>query len=178
MGSDKALLDLGGMTAIERAVKACSEGGVDQAIIVRRAGAAPLPAVIETRVVEVSGAGEMSDSFRAALTAAPPHERVLLFPVDHALVDRETVAAVTGRLELPAAKISLPLWRERPGHPIALTAPVAAEVLDPATHSVRDVVRRDPERVVTVEVDDPWVCAGLNTPGDLQQAREFLRARG
>ena len=42
MGLDKALLDLGGMTAIERVVKACSEGGIEQAIIVRRSGAAPL----------------------------------------------------------------------------------------------------------------------------------------
>ena len=43
MGQDKALLQLGGMTAIERIVATCHAAGIDEVIVVRRGDAAPIP---------------------------------------------------------------------------------------------------------------------------------------
>ena len=42
MGQDKALLDIGGVTAIERIANTCHAAGVDEVLVVRRSGAAPL----------------------------------------------------------------------------------------------------------------------------------------
>ena len=60
MGQDKALLDLGGVTAIERIVMTCRSAGVDQVLVVRREDAGALPEDLEVQVVTTSGKGEMS----------------------------------------------------------------------------------------------------------------------
>ncbi|MEC7724234.1 MAG: NTP transferase domain-containing protein, partial [Planctomycetota bacterium] len=88
MGQDTAVLDLGGVTAIERIVATCKSAGVDGVLVVRREDAAPLPGGLDAEVVKTSGKGEMSDSLRMALLKLPREADVVaVFPVDHALVE-------------------------------------------------------------------------------------------
>lgn len=170
MGADKALLDLGGRTAIERCVASCRSGGADEVLIVRRDGADALPQ-LEARIVTVPSGGEMADSLRAAQAALPAAtERVVIFPVDHALVEAETVAAVLARVD---RGIALPVCRERPGHPVAMTAAVFAEIAAPG-QVLRDLVRRDPARVTAVPSANPWIRTDLDHPEDLRAARSAL----
>lgn len=170
MGADKALLDLAGTTAIERVVATCRAAGVDEVLVVRRSDAAALPADLEARIVGVPPGGEMGDSLRAAAAALPAAtDAVVVFPVDHALVQAETVMAVLASLQRPGCGIALPLFRERPGHPVAMTRAVFAEICRPAA-MLRDLVRRDPSRVRVVPSANPWVQADLDRPEDLRAA--------
>ncbi len=170
MGEDKALLELGGTTSVERVVATCRAAGVDDVLVVRRDGAPPLPAGLRAQTVAVPAGGEMADSLRAALArTAPGAGAVVVFPVDHALVEAETVLALLATVAR-GAPIVLPLFRGRPGHPIALARAVAAE-LDGAGVVLRDVVRKDPARVHTVASANPWVHADLDRPEDLRAAR-------
>ncbi|MEM7203828.1 MAG: NTP transferase domain-containing protein [Planctomycetota bacterium] len=180
MGADKALLDLDGVTAIERAVRACTDGGAAEIVIVRREGAADLPAAAVpqgvARVVSVPSGGDMAASVRAGLAAAsaaaPPPAAYLLYPVDHALVTASTVALVLAQLWRGAARIALPVNDSGAGHPIALRAELAAEVH--AATTLRDVVGADPSRVQAIAVEDPWIRRDLDTPDDLAAARDWL----
>ncbi len=170
MGADKALVDLGGRTAIERVVATCRAASIDEVLVVRRDGAEPLPAAAAVRTVLVPPGGEMADSLRAAHRALPasPHA-VLVFPVDHALVTADTVLALGVLLQRDACQIALPLFRGRPGHPVWLTRPAFAEI-DRAGAVLRDVVRADRSRVQVVETSNPWVHADLDRPEDLRAA--------
>lgn len=171
MGADKALLDLGGRTAIERVVATCRAASVDEVMVVRRQGAEPLPASLDVQVVTVSGGGEMADSLRAAYLALPSSaEAVLVFPVDHALVTADTVLALGVLLRRDTCQIALPLFRDRPGHPVWLTRQAFAEI-DRDGATLRDVVRADRSRVQVVETANPWVHADLDRPEDLRSAR-------
>src|SRR5712672_676918 len=180
MGADKALLVLGDRTAIEHVVGQCLQAGVDELLVVRAARAAPLPPLPEAaRVVTVSGDGEMKDSLCAALAAADPSAgTVVVFPVDHALVAAETVAAVAAAVQRDPAAIALPLYRGKPGHPLALRRQVAEELQAPGVTSLREIVRRDPARVRAVPSANPWVLADLDRPEDLRAARAALTAEG
>jgi nitroreductase/CTP:molybdopterin cytidylyltransferase MocA len=170
MGADKALLDLGGATAVERVVATCREAGVDDVQVVRRRGAAPLPAGLPARVVEVEPGGEMADSLRAANgTLGPEVRSVLVFPVDHALVAAETALALLALLDRPGCEVALPLFRGRPGHPVALSRAAFAAIEQPGA-VLRDLVRRDPGRVRTIGSANPWVHADLDRPEDLRAA--------
>lgn len=170
MGGDKALLDLGGRTAIERVVATCHKAGLDEVLVVRRADAEALPPSLDVQVVTVSGGGEMADSLRAAYMALPAAaEAVLVFPVDHALVTTDTVLALGACGERERCRIVLPLFRERAGHPVWLTRQAFAEI-DRDGVVLRDVVRRDPARVQVVETANPWVHADLDRPEDLRSA--------
>jgi len=173
MGADKALLDLGGLTAIERVVRSCRAGGVDEVIVVRRDGAEALPAGLPARVVVVPSGGEMADSLRAAAALLPVDgatgaDAVVVFPVDHALVEAETVAALLHALA-GGAQVALPLFRDRPGHPIALRRRIFAGITAPNT-VLRDLVRAAGAARV-VPSANPWVHADLDRPEDLRAAR-------
>lgn len=172
MGADKALLDLGGTTAIHRVVTACVAGGCDRILVVRRADAAALPDPgAAVQIVPVSGDGAMADSLRAAAALLPVDtKRIVVFPVDHALVEGETVAAVLSLLDRPAVQVGLPLFRGKPGHPVACSREALDELRDPSL-TLRDVIRRDPARVAVVPSANPWVLADLDRPTDLRAAR-------
>ncbi|MFY9342505.1 MAG: NTP transferase domain-containing protein [Planctomycetota bacterium] len=170
MGGDKALLDLAGTTAIERVVATCRAGGVDEVLVVRREGAAALPANLAATLVVVPPGGEMADSLRAAnarLGAATG--AVVVFPVDHALVEAETVLALLATLQRPGVGIALPLFRDRPGHPIAMKRDVYAEIATSGA-VLRAVVKKDSSRVRTVPSANPWVHADLDHPEDHRAA--------
>lgn len=170
MGADKALLDLGGRTAIERVVATCRAASVDEVLVVRRDGAEALPGSLDVEVVTVSGNGEMADSLRAAWIALPKTaEAVLVFPVDHALVEADTVLALGALLQRETCRIALPLFRDRPGHPVLLTRQTFAEI-DRNGATLRDVVRADRSRVQVVATNNPWVHADLDRPEDLRAA--------
>lgn len=174
MGKDKALLDLGGRTAIERIVATCRAAGVDDVLVVRRRDAEALPAGVDATVVTSSGKGEMADSLRLAYMKLPRDAQVVIvFPVDHALVEVDTVLALRAALEQDGCGVTLPLHRGRPGHPVALARAVFAE-LDRGGTTLRDVIRRDPGRVGAIATANPWVHSDLDRPEDLRAALCWL----
>ena len=174
MGEDKALLDLGGRTAIEWVVASCIDGGVAGIVIVRAEDAAPLPATVTSdhAVVTVSSDQEMLHSVRAGLGAVASSAGVLVFPVDYAMVKATTVRAVIEGL-VAGGQVVLPLFADRPGHPIGLASGVFSEVQNAAT-TLREVVVADDQRICVVEVDDGWIRRDLDTPEDLAAARAEL----
>ena len=174
MGQDKALLELGGRTSIQRVVGACVEGGAATVTVVRRAADRELPADVRAAVAVVRAArtDEMIESLRLAARRLPrAAEAVLVFPVDYALVEGPVVAAMVALLARGAA-VALPLWQDRPGHPIGLARGLAPEI--ETARTLRDVVARDPTRVEAAPVDSPWILRDLDTPEDLSAARAWL----
>lgn len=177
MGADKALLDLGGEAAIVRIARALDAAGIDELLVVRSRAAALLPALpLPHRVVLVSGEGDMADSLRAAERELPPAcTTVVVLPVDHALVEADTIAAVAAAAHRPDAAIARPTFRGRPGHPVAFRREAFAAIRSPGA-LLRDLVRQDPSRVRDVPTANAWVLADLDEPADLENARAALLA--
>ncbi|MCA8948754.1 MAG: NTP transferase domain-containing protein [Planctomycetes bacterium] len=176
MGTDKGLLRLGGTTLLERVVATCAAAGIDRFLVVRRRGADPVPPGLAAEVVEVPAGGEMADSLRAARNALPTAaDRVVVFPVDHALVETDTVLALLAAVAPAGAAIARPTHRGRPGHPIALQRSAFDEIAAAGT-VLRDIVRRDPTRVRDIATGNPWVVADLDDPDDLRGAQAALAA--
>ncbi|MEE2887764.1 MAG: NTP transferase domain-containing protein [Planctomycetota bacterium] len=174
MGADKALLDLGGKMAVERVVESCRTAGVEWLGIVRASGTPVLGEGLAELEVAVSG-GEMLDSVRAGVAALPLEcSAAIVFPVDYAMVSSESVCAVVDAVR-NGHEVVLPIYDDRPGHPIGLSRVCLDEVCGDI-ESLRDVVSADRERVLAVRVEDPWVHRDLDTPEDLEMARASLRS--
>lgn len=171
LGADKALVELGGGTAIERVIATLRAAGVEDIAVVRRRGAAPLPDALRVARIECE-TDSMIESLRAAwrTRAQDSATRVMVFPIDHAAVDVATVRALLAA----AGSIVLPSCRGRRGHPLVLAREVFAEIVEPSVASLRDVIRSDPSRVCVVEVEDGFVHRDIDTPEDLAAARGHL----
>ena len=173
LGADKALVELGDRTAIERLIGNLRAAGVDDVVVVRRNGAAPLPGGLDRFRLDCT-TDAMIDTLRAALRARTLASRVLVFPVDYAMVSADTLRALLAR----TGPIVLPRCRGRVGHPLLLESKVLAEIGGDDVTSLRDVIRREPARVQTVDVIDGWIGRDLDTPADLAAARGHLRNLG
>jgi len=130
-------------------------------------------------------AGQMN-SLRAALRHILPGTAVLLYPVDYALITpriltalaqalareqrRESRAKRSGRR---SACIMVPTHRGRTGHPVLFSAALRPELL--AASTARDVVERDPARIIRVPVPKPAIWQDFDTPAEY---RRCLRAFG
>jgi CTP:molybdopterin cytidylyltransferase MocA len=176
MGHPKAWLRLDGETLLARIVRTARGAGISPVVVVighetdsmlvnRRDAQTRLPHGAATLVVGRPDASQI-DSIRAGLTAMPNDAAVLLWPVDHPFAQTDLVSRLVAALERPD-QVVLPLADGRRGHPILLGPTVVAELGSPAADQGADrIVRRAPERIVTVAAGDPHVAASLNTPDD------------
>jgi len=175
MGGPKALLVAGGESFLARCARLLHPASVQSVVAVvgheaeRVAREAGLPA--DVRVVTNARYGEgMLTSIRAGLDAAEAAgaDAVLLHPVDHPLVEPETVDHVVAAL-LGGAVVAVPSYGGRRGHPGAFArAAWPALRSAPAQEGARAVLTRHPEWVVHVE-GGPGCRAGVNTPEDYKR---------
>jgi len=184
LGVPKALLELEGQTALERCRRALREGGLVRHRIVLGHAAEAVRASHDLADAEVLVNDDpergQTSSLRLALAAPLRAEAFVVHPVDVALVRGADVArlARAWRARPEGIAIVVPSHAGRRGHPAWFAAPLAAELraLGPDEPGHR-IVRADPTRVLHVPLDDPWLVRDLDTPADVEAARESLRAR-
>jgi molybdenum cofactor cytidylyltransferase len=171
MGRPKALLQFKGRTFLEHILAAVAAAGIEsKAIVVGHhrseiAAALKLPSVVFNPNYEQG----MSTSVQAGIRALPAGVRgVGIFLVDHPLIDAETVLALSSRLE--PGGIVLPVHGSRRGHPVFFSADLFGEILGlSADQGLNVIVRRDPKRVVEVQVSNPGVLRDIDTPEEFEK---------
>lgn len=185
LGAGKALVDLGGRCALRRCLDALSAGGADELRVVLGPDAddvrEALGETAATLLVNEHAERGQTSSLKVALADGPgAGEGFLLHTVDHPLVRPGQVAALLEAFASrpPGTAIVVPSVDGRRGHPAVFEAGLAGEFCaledDQPAHLV---VRRDPARILHVEMDDPWLVRDIDTAEDLDAAREALRER-
>ena len=174
VGTPKALLETPSGTFHERAVRTLREAGLGVTVIVNAGIVDALPTMTagEERIVnpdpdQVAGMfGSVKLGVNSAIVLGA--SGVILLPVDHPLVTSDDVSRVAEALRAGAAVV-VPAHEGRRGHPIGLSRAVMEEMTaDTSIETLRDVVRRDPTRVVEVE-GSPGTRLGVNTKEDLER---------
>lgn len=174
IGGPKALLSLDGRTFLARAMDALRGAGLEAVVVMN-------PGVSEAvsdggfqgrRVVNPDPDGEngMFGSVRLGVSEALRlgASGAILLPVDLPLVTSEDVGAVLARLGA-GAEVAVATHGGRRGHPLGIGRAVMDEIVAaPSTATLRDIVRRDPARVVEVPVSRGAVM-GVNTKEDLER---------
>ena len=173
MGVPKPLLDAGGMTFAARLVDTLAEGGCDPLVVVSASGSGALAAEVGrgpgVLVVNPRGGGGQIGSLGVALdhleALADPPAAVAFTPVDNPFVAPATVRALVEAWRVSRAAIVLPRCVGARGHPVVADMSIAGEFrAEGLAEGARTVVRRDPGRVLEVEVADPGVADDLDTP--------------
>lgn len=177
MGRPKALLPIPplGVTFVRRLATSLCEGGVEEALIVGRPDDPALQAEVGSLSLPArfvpngeADTGQLS-SVLAGLRVAdrPGVHGVLVTPVDVPLVTAETVAALLSAHRSSGAPIVRAVYRGRHGHPVIFARAVFDELrrADPSV-GAKAVLRAHEHAIVNVEVEDPGVVTGVDTPED------------
>lgn len=175
MGRPKPLLRVGDESFVERAVRVLQEGGCRGIIVVVNDATSEAVRLAEQAgariVVNDAAESEPIDSIRLALSALPDDTAwVAILPVDHPLAEPGTVMRLIAATQTPGAAIVRPVCHGAPGHPGLYARRTfdtfARADLEEGAHSVIEAHR---DEVVDLAVDDPGVCADLNTPAELRR---------
>lgn len=175
MGGPKGLLEVHGVTFVERAVATFQLAGASPIVAVlgheaERMEALLRPAGAASCVRNARPDEGMLSSILLGLEAAETAEAdaVLLHPVDHPLVSPDTVTRVMEALRTGAV-IAVPSHGGRRGHPGGFArGSWAALRRAPPDRGARAVLADHPEWVVHV-AGDPGCLAGIDTPQDYER---------
>jgi CTP:molybdopterin cytidylyltransferase MocA len=177
-GRPKAEVEVGGHRLVDLAVEACVGAGLDPVVVVIGAARVEIPSVAHgdmltsrVRVVDnPAWATGMASSLRAGLAALAEED---LDAAVVTLVDTPTVVAahlrrVVGQLAL-GSSAAVAAYQGQARTPVGLARDVWSDVARSVTgdEGARGWLRRNSQRVATVECGDlgPW--QDIDTPADL-----------
>lgn len=169
MGSPKPLLDAGGRSFLQRVVGCLSRGGCRRALVVVRDTQGPIAAMARRAGAEVLANPDPEEgpvtSLRVGLRALGDDAAGCAYhPVDHPLVEAETVARLLEAFRSAGAPVTVPTHGGRRGHPAIFHRSLFDELLEEGLEEgARTVVRRHDDALREVPVDDEGVLADIDT---------------
>jgi CTP:molybdopterin cytidylyltransferase MocA len=175
-GGAKQLAELNGRPLAQWAIDAaCRARSLDRVIVVLGARADAIEARIEpgrAQLVRCAGAAEgIAASLRCGFAAAEGAEWVVVTLADEPRLPPEAIervvrAALAAPAEVPAVRAR---WGTRPGHPVALSARVAARVdALRGDHGARDLIAD--VACLEVQSEDLGDPRDVDTREDLEEA--------
>ncbi len=187
MGTPKALCKWGKVTFLEAVVAYLQKVGIKQITVLLGTAASQIqeygiPDGIQVTVNPIPQYGQLS-SLQIGLSI---QESCILGTmvalVDHPAVSPETVHCLIKAFDNHPEILIKPRHRNRRGHPILigrlwwqeiLSAPTKPDVTGSQVSTLRDILTRHPDRINTIEVDDPGILIDIDTPevlSDLSQS--------
>ena len=180
MGELKALLPWRGQTLLEHQISALREGGADRLVVVLGHRAEELQSLVDSSpgaswAFNPDFLQGKTTSLKVGLSAVDPAavSEILLLNVDQP----RSAPDISHILDVHRASgyaITVPTFRGKGGHPIVLSCDLLEDLLaiDEESQGIKAVVRRRPEAVNRVPIDNPEILLDLNTPEQYQEAVE------
>ena len=175
MGAFKPLLPFGNKTVIESCIDCLRDGGVDQLVVVLGHRADEIRILLNDVQVAINPDpdSEMGASIAAGIRALPNDAQcVLIALVDHPAVPSSTVSTLIEELRR-GARIVIPTWQDRGGHPVLLDLSFRAELLDlDQIGGLRSLLKKHTSEVKRVPLDSPFVARDMDTWDDYLELYE------
>ena len=180
MGQLKALLPWRGQTLLEHQVAALRDGGADGVVVVLGHRSDELSPLVRGKegifwTVNPHYLQGKTTSIKAGVSTLDPRAvgDILLLNVDQPR-SADDVSHVLSVHRAHDYWITVPEYKGKGGHPIVLSAALLPELLsiDEETQGIKAVVRRRPELVNRVPIDNPELLLDLNTPEQYRAAVE------
>lgn len=169
MGAFKPLLRFGNKTVIECCVDYLREGGVEEIVVVLGHRAED----VRQRVSGVTFAlnpdpdSEMGASIAAGVREVPESAQATLIAlVDHPAVPPTVVGELLQSWK-SGARLVIPTWQNRGGHPVLVDLSFRTELLNlPATGGLRALFDAHASEVKRLPVDSPFIARDMDTWDD------------
>lgn len=176
MGSPKALLAYQGRPFLEHLLEVTVHPQIGVRRVVLGAHAEPIAknialAADEIVINEAWESGQLS-SIQSAIRSLPEGtDGLLLCLIDHPLISRALVDELIVRFYAVPAKIVLPIYEGRRGHPVIFSSLLYQKLLEaPADKGARAVVWAHAAEVVELPTTEEGCVLNLNDPETLHRA--------
>ena len=178
MGQLKALLPWRGQTLLEHQVSCLLEGGAERVVVVLGHRADELRPLLEGKdgvawTLNPDYLQGKTTSIKAGLSAlvGDSVDDILLLNVDQPRSSAD-VARILAAHRSGSYAVTVPEYRGKGGHPIVLSAILLPELreIDEESQGIKAVVRRRPESVQRIPLDNPEILLDLNTPEQYRAA--------
>jgi molybdenum cofactor cytidylyltransferase len=169
MGAFKPLLPFGGRTVVECCVRYLTDGGAETVIVVvghrqeeLRRGLINLPVTI---AVNPEIGSQMGASIARGVEMLPARtQAILLALVDQPAVPKDVPQTLTEEWRRVGAKLLLPEYEGRGGHPVLIDASLRAELLNlDRERGLRALFDAHRAETLRVPVDSPYVARDMDT---------------
>lgn len=175
MGTPKALLDYRGKNFVEHLIGVTQHPRVGLLRVVLGAKADDIRAQIAVNpdaivVNDQWQRGQLS-SIQTAIRSLPQGatEALMLCPVDHPTISRETIAQLIAGFDRSQKAIIVPVYMERRGHPVIFGAALYDELLAASPEiGARQVVWAHANGVEQIPTDDEGVILNVDDPATYQ----------
>jgi len=177
MGSDKALLDLGGKPVIERIVSNYQSAGVRRIMVVtgqNHEQVRQLNLKVELVRNPVPEEGMFSSVKAGVATLNGYCEPFFIHPVDTPLVSQQTLYLLFQALEQQIENDAvIPCYAGKRGHPPLVHQRLSGAILAySGTNGLRGLLANCP--VAELPVNDQGVLLGMNTPQQYADLQQYL----
>jgi CTP:molybdopterin cytidylyltransferase MocA len=169
MGAFKPLLPFGERTVIECCLDYLREGGVTNIVVVLGHRADEIRDRLHgiTVAINPDPTSEMGASVAAGIRALNDDAKcVLIALVDHPAIPATIVTELIAEWQR-GAKIVIPSWRNRGGHPVLVDLSFRNELLSlDRSGGLRDLFKTHESAVKRLPVDSPFVARDMDTWDD------------
>ena len=177
MGRAKQLLVLGDKPVVRRCLDALLDAGIrDIVVVINLQGGAIAEtlcgAPVNILVNDIPNS-DMAESMRIGLRGLGHKPTgVLVCLSDHPLVSAKTIGVLCNEHRADQEKIIVPIYNGRRGHPTLFPATIIQELFSGMT--LRDIIRSNPQRVRSVDVDDEGIVLDMDTEEDYRTMVEKI----
>jgi molybdenum cofactor cytidylyltransferase len=171
MGAFKPLLPFGNKTVIDCCVDYLREGGVETIVVVLGHRADEVRERLKTQDVRFAfnpdPKSEMGASIAAGIRELPDTaEATLIALVDHPAVPATVVSTLIDAWT-KGARLVIPNWQKRGGHPVLVDLSFKSELLNLSSPGgLKTLFKDHPNDVQRVEVNSPFVARDMDTWDD------------
>jgi molybdenum cofactor cytidylyltransferase len=169
MGAFKPLLPFGNKTVIECCIDSLREAGVETIVVVLGHRADDLQAKLTgvSFAINPDPDSEMGASIAVGVRAlADDAEATLIALVDHPAVPATVVSTIIEEWNR-GARIVIPTWQDRGGHPVLVDLGLRPELLNlPASGGLRALFDAHRAAVTRRPVDSPFIARDMDTWDD------------
>jgi molybdenum cofactor cytidylyltransferase len=169
MGAFKPLLPFGNKTVVECCIDYLREGGVDTIIVVLGHRADDLRKKVSgvTFAVNPDPSSQMGASIAAGVEQLPATaEATLIALSDHPAVPATVVSNLINEWK-EGARLIIPTWQGRGGHPVLIDLSFRPELLSLGSkQGLRALFETHPEAVKRVAVDSSFIARDMDTWDD------------
>ncbi|MEN6369548.1 MAG: nucleotidyltransferase family protein [Thermotogota bacterium] len=178
MGAVKPLINVNGTPSLGRVLSTIDDAGIRSVVVVLGRDAERIRSAVNLagRLVVVNPSPErgMASSLTLGISALPPGaEGVLVFHADMPFLQSATVRAVSRTGE--EAAIAAPSWKGIRGFPVFFRRDQWDELRSTLRGDTggKAFLQGHPDRLRTVEVEDPGCVRDIDCPNDLARQEEI-----